>query len=164
MGPPQAYWVRNSGGEAEQYLLTSPLVSSVCVQSHFVWLCLTLFNLWAYSLPSSSVHGILQAESWSGLPFPPPDPGIELASLRSPALAGRFFTSTARWVECTLKFESHLSKVESGGIFRDYFIIQTLCDEALSYCGGGGNGQTTDPEMSLRSSSRSYTCRRGHSL
>ena len=36
-------------------------------------------------------------EYWSGLPFPPlgdlPDPGIKLASLRFPALAGRFFTT-----------------------------------------------------------------------
>ena len=33
---------------------------------------------------------------WSGLPFPPladlPDPGIESASLASPALPGKFFT------------------------------------------------------------------------
>ena len=38
-------------------------------------------------------------EYWTGLPFPPPghlpDPGIELASLAPPPLAGRFF-STAR--------------------------------------------------------------------
>ena len=36
-------------------------------------------------------------EYWSGLPFPLPEdlpnPGIELASLASPALAGRFFTT-----------------------------------------------------------------------
>ena len=36
-------------------------------------------------------------EYWSGLPFPPlgdlPDPGIEAASLASPTLAGRFFTT-----------------------------------------------------------------------
>ena len=38
-------------------------------------------------------------ENWSGLPCPPPgdlpDPGIEPASLGSPALAGRYFTSWA---------------------------------------------------------------------
>ena len=38
-------------------------------------------------------------EYWSGLPFPSPvslsDPGIEPASLVSPALTGRFFTTTA---------------------------------------------------------------------
>ena len=36
-------------------------------------------------------------EYWSRLPFPPPgdlpDPGIEPASLASPALAGSFFTT-----------------------------------------------------------------------
>ena len=38
---------------------------------------------------------------WSGLPFPTlgdlPDPGIELASLVVPALAGKFFTTGATW-------------------------------------------------------------------
>ena len=37
----------------------------------------------------------------SGLPSPPlgdlPDPGIEPMSLKSPALAGRFFTTSATW-------------------------------------------------------------------
>ena len=38
---------------------------------------------------------------WSGLPFPPPgdlpDPEIKPASLMSPALASRFFTTSATW-------------------------------------------------------------------
>ena len=40
-------------------------------------------------------------ESWSGLPFPPPgdlsDPGIEPASLVSPALTGWFFATGGTW-------------------------------------------------------------------
>ena len=40
-------------------------------------------------------------EYWSGLPCPPPgdlpNPGIETESLSSPALAGRFFTTSATW-------------------------------------------------------------------
>ena len=40
-------------------------------------------------------------EDWSGLPCPPPgdlpDPGIEPWSLISPALAGRFFTTSTIW-------------------------------------------------------------------
>ena len=40
-------------------------------------------------------------EYWSGLPCPSPedlpDPGIEPASLTSPALAGGFFTTSATW-------------------------------------------------------------------
>ena len=38
-------------------------------------------------------------EYWSGLPFPTPgdlpDPGIKPTSFASPALAGRFFTTSA---------------------------------------------------------------------
>ena len=41
--------------------------------------------------------GFFRQEYWSRLPFPPPqdlaDPGIELASLVSLALAGGFFTT-----------------------------------------------------------------------
>ena len=53
------------------------------------------FNPMNSSLPGSSVHGILQQEDWSGLPFPSPgellDPGIEP---RSHALqADRCFTN-----------------------------------------------------------------------
>ena len=45
----------------------------------------------------SSVYGILQARILEWLPFPPPgdlpDPGMELTSPASPALAGGFFTT-----------------------------------------------------------------------
>ena len=55
-----------------------------------------------YSLPGSSVHGLLQARIlWSGLPCPPPgdlpDPGIKPVSLRSPTLAGGFLTPSHTW-------------------------------------------------------------------
>ena len=50
-----------------------------------------------YSLPGSSVHGIFQAEYWSGLPFPPPgdlpNPGSESLSPVAPALGGGFITT-----------------------------------------------------------------------
>ena len=45
--------------------------------------------------------GFSRQEYWTGLPCPPPgdlpDPGIEPASLMSPALAGGFFTTSAIW-------------------------------------------------------------------
>ena len=51
--------------------------------------------------PGSSVHGIFQEGYWSGLPSPLPgdlpNTGIEPTSLRSPALAGGFFTTSATW-------------------------------------------------------------------
>ena len=64
-----------------------------CVQ-----LFMTLSNV-ALQAPRSM--GFLRQEYWSGLPFPSPgnlpDPGIEPASLISPALAGRLFTASATW-------------------------------------------------------------------
>ena len=40
-------------------------------------------------------------EYWSEVPFPTPgdlpNPGIKLASLKSPALAGRFFSASTTW-------------------------------------------------------------------
>ena len=51
-----------------------------------------------YSLPGLSVHAVFQAKTWSGLTFPPlgdlPNRGIEPVSLSSPALAGRYFTTS----------------------------------------------------------------------
>ena len=45
--------------------------------------------------------GILQARILNGLPCPPPgdllDPGIEPASLASPALAGGLFITSTTW-------------------------------------------------------------------
>ena len=45
--------------------------------------------------------GFSRQEYWSGLPCPPPwdlpNSGIEPLSLMSPALAGRFFTTSATW-------------------------------------------------------------------
>ena len=45
--------------------------------------------------------GASRQEHWSGLPCSPPgdlpDQGIEPVSLKSPALAGRFFTASAIW-------------------------------------------------------------------
>ena len=51
--------------------------------------------------PGSSVHEILPAKYWNGLPCLPvgdlPDPGIKPKSLTFHALAGRFFTASTTW-------------------------------------------------------------------
>ena len=53
------------------------------------------------SPPGSSVHWTLQAKILSGLLCPSPgdlpNPGTEPTSLMSPALAGRFFTTSLTW-------------------------------------------------------------------
>ena len=63
-----------------------------------VQLCATPWTV-AHQPPLSM--GFSKREYWSGVPCPPlgdlPDPGIEPVSLMSPALAGRFFTTSATW-------------------------------------------------------------------
>ena len=52
---------------------------------------------WTLARQAPLLMGFSRQEYWSGLPCPPPgdlpDPGIEPASLTSPALAGGFFTT-----------------------------------------------------------------------
>ena len=71
----------------------------VCARS-FQW-CPTLCDPVDCSPQGFLVHGILQARHWRGLPCPPPgdlpNPGIKPESPMSPALAGRFFTTSATW-------------------------------------------------------------------
>ena len=72
-----------------------------CVLSYFS--CVPFFATCgltvAHQAPLSM--GFSRQEYWSELPFPPPgdlpDPGIKTVSLTSPALAGRFFTTTTTW-------------------------------------------------------------------
>ena len=79
------------------------------------------------SPPGSSVHGILQAKYWSWLPCAPsgdlPNPGAELTSLASPALAGRFFTASATREASRLDSANLLLEVKSrlplpGGVWE----------------------------------------------
>ena len=55
--------------------------------------------------------GFIRQEYWSGLPLPSPghlpDPGLEPASLMSPALAGGFFTTRAMWEAHILRYNMH---------------------------------------------------------
>ena len=63
-----------------------------------VWLFVTL---WTVACLTPLSMGFSRQEYWLELPFPPPgdlpDPGIKPMSLISPALAGKFFTSSATW-------------------------------------------------------------------
>ena len=71
-----------------------------CMLSHFsrAWLFSTL---WTVTCQAPLSMGFSRKEYWSGLPCPPPGdlphPGIKSASLESPALADRFFTSSTTW-------------------------------------------------------------------
>ena len=75
-------------------------VMCVCMLSRFSRVLL-FETLWTEARQTPLSMGFSKQEYWSGLPRPPPgdlpDSRIEPASLMSPALAGRFFTTSATW-------------------------------------------------------------------
>ena len=88
------------------------MVHTILLLSSLYWrkrrakqLCMPIHSVSASVVtPWTAAHiplsmGFSRQEYWSGLPCPPPgdlpDPGIQSASLTSPALAGRFVTSSA---------------------------------------------------------------------
>ena len=97
----------------------SPLIKEIfsnlkmltCMFAKLFQSCPTLCNPMDLSPPGSSVHGDSPGRNWSGLPCPPPgdlpNPGIEPASLMSPTLAGRFFTTSASWEAVSFLFDYH---------------------------------------------------------
>jgi len=64
-------------------------------------LCLTLLIPWTVAHQAPLSMRFSRQEYWSGLPCPTlvdlPDPEIELASLMSSALTGRYFTTSTTW-------------------------------------------------------------------
>ena len=58
-------------------------------------------TLWTAAHQGPLSLGFSRQEYCSGVPYPPPgdlpDSGIELVTLKSPALADRFFTASATW-------------------------------------------------------------------
>ena len=71
-----------------------------CILSHFS--CFQLFATpWTVALLAPLSMGCSRQEYYSGLPCPPsgdlPDPGIKPLSLRTPELAGGFFTTSGSW-------------------------------------------------------------------
>ena len=81
---------------------TTTLSFSEWVLSHFSHVQL-FATLWTVTLQAPLSMGFSRQEYWCGLPCPslgdlPPASGIKPSSLTSPALAGRFFTTSTTWV------------------------------------------------------------------
>ena len=96
--------------EAHRSDITCPRSCTVSLAGRFSLLSLctsALSRVWLFVTPWTVAHqaplsmGSSRQEYWSGLPCPPPgdlpDPGIEPPSLKSPALAGGFFTTSVTW-------------------------------------------------------------------
>ena len=76
------------------------LLVRACILSHFSLVRLFV-TLWTTACQAALPMEFSRQEYWSGLSsFSPADfsnPGIEPVSPASPALAGRFFTTSATW-------------------------------------------------------------------
>ena len=81
-------------------ILSENTVALIKTNMCFVLSCVQLFVApWTVARPAPLFMESSRQEYWSGLPLSIPgdlpNPGIKLASLGSPTLAGRFFTTTA---------------------------------------------------------------------
>ena len=117
--------------------------------SHFshVWLFVTL---WTVAHQASLSMGFARQEYWRGLPCPPPgdcpDPGIEPASLTSPALTGGFFTTSTTWILAGFTApagldKEWLSRASESGV---------ACDRTRNLPAKEGPGN--EPQMARRDS------------
>ena len=74
---------------------------SVCVCAKSLQPCPTLWDPTTVAHQAPLSMGFSRQEYWSGWPCPPPgdlpNPGIETLPLTSPAVAGRFFTTSTTW-------------------------------------------------------------------
>ena len=82
--------------------LMSSYINGACICMLICFSCIQLcVTLWAVAHQAPLSMGFSRQEYWTGLPFPPPrdcpNPGIELMSLMSFALADRFFTTVTTW-------------------------------------------------------------------
>ena len=96
------YWRATSASYQNAEELPTLVGDSVaCMRARSLQLCPTLFDPMIHSPPVSSVYGIPRQEYWSGLPGPPPgdlpNSWNKPTSLKSPVLAGRFFTTSSTW-------------------------------------------------------------------
>ena len=75
------------------------MCACVCMYAYLLaQSCTTVLAPWAVAHQAPPSMGFPRQEYWSGLPFPTPgdllNSGIEPMSLASPALVGRFFTTS----------------------------------------------------------------------
>ena len=99
--------------------------------------CPTLCDPWTIAHQAPLCMGFFRQEYWSGLPFAAPgdlpDPGM---SLTSPALAGRFFTTSAPWeapsyIESIINLVVPLTDIQCDFILVVLLLICHLSSKAM---------------------------------
>ena len=96
-------------------------------------------TIWTIAHQARLAMGFSRQEYWSGLSCPPPwhlsDPGIEPLSLESPALAGRFFTTSTTekpWHSWLLTPRAKSSYLESVWSSLTLLKVSTFSGQFLS--------------------------------
>ena len=89
---------------------------------------------WTVAHQAPLFMGFPRQEYWKGLPFPPPgglpNPGIKPASLVSPALAGRFFTTVPQGsLRQAYDLSKHIVHLKSMHFTACKFSVEKLDDE-----------------------------------
>ena len=116
----------------------------VCKLSRLSYVRLFL-TLWIVACQAPPSMGFSREEYWSGLPCPPPgnlpDSGIEPLSLMSPALAGRFFTTSATWEALELSYDLAIPLLS---IYPEKNTVQWDCMRANVHCSTVDNSQDTE--------------------
>ena len=89
------------------------------------------------SLPGSSVHGDSPGKNTGVdchflLPGDRLNPRIEPESLASPALAGRFFTTSATWEAPSKEYIKHLNILQTA--MQDSLWFKMYCQKSLKDC------------------------------
>ena len=127
------------------HLDSLPLHEGICVCAQSLSRVRLFAAPWTIAHQAPLFMGFSRQEYWSGLSCSPPEdlpyPGIEPESLRSPALAGKFFTTSTTWetksVYTPIKFKKQTKKdgrdswltVPSCPIGADASLRQGLCRE-----------------------------------
>ena len=103
------------------------LLMGGCVQS--LSHVLLFVTPWTVACQAPLSMSFCRKEYWSGLSFPSPgdlpDPGIKSTPLVSPALAVRFFTTSARW-----EFNGAISYIE---VFKPSWVYFCVWYESIFY-------------------------------
>ena len=85
---------------------------------------------WTVARQAPLSMGFPGQEYWTGLPCSPPgdlpNPGIEPGPLMSPALAGRFFTTSATWEALVLfiPFRKCVSFLEAPVLYKTRVLVR----------------------------------------
>ena len=133
------------------------LAPAICRLSLLV--ILTLCDPRDSSLPGSHVLGILQARilEWVAMPSSRdlPYPGFKSSSLLSPALAGRFFTTSATW-----EAHPHPLPVIPGSLCTGRCMLSTLLQQGRNCSPPPRGPSLPSGDRSLRSGWRPWPGRR----